>query len=119
MDLSAGLGCPDLDGDGVNDSEDAFANNSSEWNDTDGDGIGDNSDECPLVFGTSEHPLGCLDFDGDGFSDLIDEFPNDSSEWLDSDNDTYGDNSDEFPNDSSELDTSGNIDSGISNRSKR
>tara|TARA_B100001113_G_C21116284_1_gene625485 strand:- start:679 stop:3201 length:2523 start_codon:yes stop_codon:yes gene_type:complete len=102
LDLSAGLGCPDLDGDGVNDSEDAFANNSSEWNDTDGDGIGDNSDECPLVFGTSEHPLGCLDFDGDGFSDLIDEFPNDSSEWLDSDNDTYGDNSDEFPNDSSE-----------------
>ncbi|MAK05101.1 MAG: hypothetical protein CMA03_04355 [Euryarchaeota archaeon] len=102
LDLSAGLGCPDLDNDGFTDSEDAFVNDSSEWNDTDGDGIGDNSDDCPFVFGTSEYPLGCLDFDGDGFSDLIDAFPNDPNEWLDSDNDTYGDNFDEFPNNPNE-----------------
>ena len=99
---SAGLGCPDLDGDGIKDSEDAFRNNSSEWYDTDVDGVGDNSDNCPFTYGTSLYPLGCIDFDGDGFSDIIDLFPNDPNEWSDADNDTYGDNSDEFPNDSFE-----------------
>ena len=102
LDLTAGLGCPDFDSDGYSDSDDAFANDSSEWNDTDGDGIGDNSDACPNEYGTSESPKGCVDFDGDGFSDMNDMFPNDSNEWIDSDNDTYGDNSDIFPNDSSE-----------------
>jgi len=102
FDTIAGLGCPDLDNDGVSDANDAFANDSTEWNDSDGDGIGDNSDLCPYVFGTSVSPLGCIDFDGDGFSDTIDEFPNDPLEWLDRDNDTYGDNGDLFPDDSTE-----------------
>ena len=102
LDLTAGLGCPDFDSDGVSDSNDAFANDSSEWNDTDGDGIGDNSDACPNIFGTSESPKGCVDFDEDGFSDAIDMFPNDPNEWIDSDNDTYGDNVDLYPNDPNE-----------------
>ncbi len=102
FDTSAGWGCPDLDNDGVSDANDAFANDSTEWNDTDGDGIGDNSDNCPEEFGTSVSPKGCPDFDGDGFSDSTDLFPNDVTEWADRDNDTYGDNSDRFPDDSSE-----------------
>ena len=34
----------DSDGDGVNDDEDAFPNDPTEWSDNDGDGIGDNAD---------------------------------------------------------------------------
>ncbi|MCK4589852.1 MAG: hypothetical protein KAT77_05380 [Nanoarchaeota archaeon] len=45
----------DTDGDGYIDSEDAFPNDSSEWQDSDGDGTGDNSDS---------------DDDNDGYSDL-------------------------------------------------
>lgn len=37
----------DTDGDGVNDEEDAFPNDPSEWNDSDGDGVGDNGDYYP------------------------------------------------------------------------
>lgn len=59
----------DSDGDGYRDQEDAFPNDSSEWNDTDGDGRGDNSDA----------------------------FPQNSSEWKDSDGDGVGDNSDYYP----------------------
>ena len=44
MDL---IGCLDNDGDGWSNYNDAFENNSEEWNDTDGDGIGDNSDFVP------------------------------------------------------------------------
>jgi hypothetical protein len=43
----------DLDGDGYLDSEDAFPEDSTEWNDEDEDGVGDNSDsdpEDPLVW---------------------------------------------------------------------
>ncbi len=57
-------GCPDNDGDGWSNYNDAFVNNSAEWQDTDGDGVGDNSDA----------------------------FPNDSSETKDSDGDGVGDN---------------------------
>ena len=44
----------DDDGDGYDDSEDAFPLNNTEWKDTDYDGIGDNADE---------------DDDNDGWSD--------------------------------------------------
>jgi len=49
-----GDGGTDTDGDGYDDSEDAFPNDPDEWEDTDGDGTGDNAD---------------LDDDGDGYSD--------------------------------------------------
>ncbi|MRR13111.1 hypothetical protein EG835_11790, partial [bacterium] len=35
---------PDIDGDGVANTQDAFAKDSAEWRDADGDGIGDNAD---------------------------------------------------------------------------
>lgn len=49
-------GCPDTDGDGWMDSQDAFPTESTQWLDFDGDGFGDNSqgfqaDECPTIAG--------------------------------------------------------------------
>jgi hypothetical protein len=35
---------PDIDGDGVSNSQDAFPTNPAEWKDSDGDGIGDNAE---------------------------------------------------------------------------
>jgi len=64
----------DSDGDGVPDIEDAFPNDSGEWQDTDGDGVGDNGDA----------------------------FPSDSSEWLDADGDGIGDNADQDETDTPE-----------------
>ena len=100
-------GCPDSDGDGysdpdmgwtIGDGADAFAGESTQWNDTDGDGYGDNTagvngDDCPLVHGTSTQlgTLGCLDSDGDGYADSDDEFDSNPNQWEDADNDGYGD----------------------------
>ncbi len=95
-DTTAGPGCPDQDGDGVDDTNDAFVNDSSEWQDSDLDGFGDNQDACPNTYGSSEWPKGCVDGDNDGWGDDVDRFPDDSNEWLDSDNDTFGDNQDAF-----------------------
>lgn len=72
----------DRDGDGVADEEDAFPDDPSESRDTDGDGIGDNAD---------------ADDDGDGVPDTEDALPLDASEWQDSDGDGVGDRSDRFP----------------------
>ena len=82
------FGCPDADGDGWEDREDAYANDVRLWSDTDGDGYADQpgtnmSDDCPEVYGTSVQDfLGCLDTDGDGWSDQSDEYPNDASRHL-------------------------------------
>ena len=105
---------PDDDNDGVNDTEDLWPFDSSEWSDADGDGQGDNRD---------------MDDDNDGYWDSCDQsawlaaqnsstieglnyfsqeaggiastcpvntdaFPNDSTEWLDTDGDGVGDNTD-------------------------
>ncbi|HET6603563.1 MAG TPA: zinc-dependent metalloprotease family protein [Xanthomonadaceae bacterium] len=72
----------DRDGDGVADPVDAFPDDPSEWADTDGDGVGDNADP---------------DDDGDGIADAQDAFPLDPSEHVDSDGDRVGDNADAFP----------------------
>lgn len=72
----------DRDGDGVPDEIDAFPDDPTEWADTDGDGVGDNADP---------------DIDGDGVPNAQDAFPFDASEWVDSDGDGVGDNSDAFP----------------------
>ena len=68
---------PDDDGDGMNDTDDAFPYDASETTDTDGDGIGDNAD---------------ADDDGDGVADTTDNCPyvaNNGQE--DSDGDGIGD----------------------------
>ena len=92
------IGCPDFDGDGWSDSEDAYQYEPTQWKDSDGDGWGDNTtgvegDDCPSYHGTSTTDLvGCFDMDGDGYSDQGDAFPFDSTQWNDSDEDGYGDN---------------------------
>ena len=92
-------GCPDSDGDGFVDPEDAFPQNPLQWSDIDGDGYGDEvdkpgGDDCPQLFGTSKenNRYGCEDSDGDGWADVDDEFPNDGEQWQDTDGDGYGDN---------------------------
>ncbi|MFO7618819.1 MAG: hypothetical protein R6W91_04095 [Thermoplasmata archaeon] len=92
----------DKDGDGVQDSDDTFPNDSTQWADRDGDGYGDN----PLGNNPDAFPDNAdewVDSDKDGVGDNSDIFPFDSTEWKDSDNDGVGDNSDAFPNDPSET----------------
>ena len=69
----------DLDGDGVDNQNDALPNNGNETIDTDNDGLGDNTDD---------------DDDGDGMADSADAFPLDPSEQADFDGDGVGDNLD-------------------------
>jgi hypothetical protein len=69
----------DLDGDGVNNQNDALPNNGNETIDTDNDGLGDNTDD---------------DDDGDGMDDSNDAFPTDPTEQSDLDGDGVGDNLD-------------------------
>ena len=107
------LGCSDLDNDGFADGDDAFPNDSTQWEDADSDGFGDeptgnNPDQCPTVAGTSvTDRFGCPDSDNDGTSDEdllgtngpiwtiadgADILPNDASQQADSDLDGFGDN---------------------------
>ena len=81
----------DSDGDGVNDSEDAFPNDASETVDTDSDGVGDNADAFP------NDPNETADSDGDSVGDNADEFPSDATETVDTDGDGVGDNGDVHP----------------------
>ncbi|MDB5227996.1 MAG: cell envelope biosis protein OmpA, partial [Bacteroidota bacterium] len=74
-------GCPDRDGDGVIDSEDACPDVAGDkahagCPDTDGDGLYDNEDKCPTVKGPRENN-GCPypDTDGDGVLDKDDACP--------------------------------------------
>ena len=91
-------GCPDADGDGWADRNDAFIDDDSQWQDVDGDGYGDNPeganpDDCYLTAGASYLDLlGCADYDGDGWSSEGDAFEFDATQWLDSDEDGFGDN---------------------------
>ena len=84
----------DRDGDGFEDSEDAFPDDPNANTDSDGDGIGDNTDACVYTPGTSlwtieiiltesgtstlevkiSH-LGCEDGDRDGYADETDDCP--------------------------------------------
>jgi len=101
----------DTDGDGHNDSFDAFPTDSSQWSDADGDGYGDN----PNGNNSDAFPSDSSqwsDIDGDGYGDNAggnnsDAFPNDPTQWYDGDGDGYGDNSagnnpDEYPLDSTQ-----------------
>ena len=70
----------DDDGDGYDDSSDAFPLDSTEWVDYDNDGTGDNAD---------------TDDDNDGVDDATDAFDNDVDAWTDTDGDGLAD---DFPN---------------------
>ena len=83
----------DTDGDGYNDTVDAFPYDNTEWEDFDGDGIGDNTDAFPHDANETR------DIDGDGIGDNTDVFPRDPTEWQDSDGDGVGDHTDYFPYD--------------------
>ena len=109
----------DSDNDGVDDGEDAFPDDNSEWLDTDGDGVGDNADTDDDNDGWSDYDEGDCgsdgmnsgstpedmdgdgicdglddDMDGDGAADVEDAFPGDGAEWLDTDGDGIGNNAD-------------------------
>ncbi|MEC7065381.1 MAG: thrombospondin type 3 repeat-containing protein [Candidatus Thermoplasmatota archaeon] len=89
------LGCPDGDGDGWSDANDAYPEEPTQHADSDGDGYGDNAegfepDACPLLAGTSTKTLlGCVDGDNDGWADSMDAFPDDDRMWSDTDEDGY------------------------------
>ena len=88
------FGCPDMDGDGWEDSSDAFPLEPTQWLDFDSDGFGDNpdgfqADECPTIAGVlegtipanGETGIGCrfiddTDDDGDFVSNEQDTCPN-------------------------------------------
>ena len=108
------LGCPDSDGDGWWNVQDAFPGDSTQWSDVDGDGYGDNesganADACPNISGNSTvDRLGCIDTDGDGRSDPElswtvvnggDEFRLEPTQWFDTDGDGYGDELNGFEGD--------------------
>jgi len=88
----------DEDGDGDNDLQDQFPQDSSQWDDLDGDGYGDNpmgylADDCVTNPGNSSLIiLGCPDSDGDYYADMDDAFPSEVTQWNDTDYDGYGDN---------------------------
>jgi len=69
---------PDIDGDGVEDGEDAFPYDPFHQSDLDGDGIADGLDP---------------DRDGDGVEE-VDALPDDPTEWADVEPDGVGDNAD-------------------------
>ena len=73
-------GCPDSDGDGVADPNDACPDVAGLAKfkgcpDSDGDGIEDAKDACPNVAGPRKYN-GCPDSDGDGIADPQDKCPN-------------------------------------------
>ena len=67
-------GCPDGDGDGVADLDDACAAAAGAFRgcgDGDGDGVGDLDDVCPAVFGRASDGCRLADHDGDGHAAAV------------------------------------------------
>ena len=102
-------GCPDNDGDGVENSKDACPDLAglAQFDgcpDSDGDGVPDTKDACVNVAGSVEMN-GCPDSDGDGVSDNVDSCAdvagpsaNNGCPWPDSDSDGVLDKDDKCPN---------------------
>ncbi|MCJ8314217.1 MAG: DUF5011 domain-containing protein, partial [Saccharospirillaceae bacterium] len=88
LQFSSVLNDSDIDSDGVEDFQDIFPNDSTQWLDSDNDGVGDNSDA--FINDASEWK----DSDSDGVGDNSDAFVDDDSEWKDGDLDGIGDNED-------------------------
>ncbi len=88
---------PDDDNDGVNDEEDVFPLDPTEWVDTDGDGTGNNAD---------------ADDDNDEVLDVDDAFPLDASESMDTDGDGVGNNAD-TDDDNDEMPDTWEIENGL------
>ncbi|MDA8529903.1 hypothetical protein N9K54_01070 [Candidatus Poseidonia alphae] len=119
-------GCPDADGDGYADVDDAFPNDASQYIDTDGDGYGDNYSFVNETVADQDNPGAFLilrnqsgdafpdvgsqwsDVDGDGWGDnlssfnRVDNFPLQVSQWNDFDGDGFGDNTFYTPSGSEE-----------------
>lgn len=101
-------GCPDTDGDHIQDSEDSCIYDAGipEFNgcpDTDGDKIIDKLDDCPEEAGLEEFN-GCPDTDGDGIMDKEDDCPEEAglaefNGCPDKDGDGIMDKEDDCPND--------------------
>ena len=110
----------DSDGDGVDDDEDAFPDDATEWADSDMDGWGDNADydddgdgwldtdEASCGSDTMDSASVPTDSDSDGecdvmdpdddndwVADIDDDFPLDPNEWIDLDMDGIGNNADD------------------------
>jgi hypothetical protein len=105
---------PDDDNDGVNDTEDLWPYDSTEWSDADGDGQGDNRDmdddndgwwdSCDTsawLAAQNASTIESLNYfpdETDGVAntcpDNADAFPLDGAEWLDTDGDGVGNNAD-------------------------
>jgi hypothetical protein len=82
----------DSDGDGVEDSLDAFPNDPNETTDSDGDGVGDNGDAFP------DDPNESVDTDSDGVGDNADNcVDNENDDQTDSDGNGEGDACDAMP----------------------
>ncbi len=72
---------PDVDGDGIEDSLDAFPNDPNESTDGDDDGVGDNGDNCPAIANSDQ-----VDTDSDGTGDACDDDKDADSVLNDADN---------------------------------
>ena len=97
---------PDVDGDGVGESEDAFPHDPAFHADADNDGVADAVDAFPSNPAESQDTDGDGngnaadgDDDGDGVADALDAFPLDGAASSDADGDGVGDGSDAFPED--------------------
>ena len=127
-------GCPDLDGDGESDLNDAFFQNDTQWNDSDGDGLGDNWGNISWTSRPAPWPgeyiadaylpdPSPLDYDNDGFEDSnlqskgasgnFDDCPLqygtstiDAFGCPDADGDGTSDAGDDFPSDSTQVEDS-------------
>ena len=126
---NARQGCPDSDGDGWADEDDAFPEDGEQWADTDGDGWGDNYFFTNRTVADEENVGEVIvvrdqrgdafpniasqwsDVDGDGWGDnlssfnRVDNFPLRVSQWNDFDGDGYGDNVFYLPVGANESDT--------------
>ncbi|WP_240464802.1 thrombospondin type 3 repeat-containing protein, partial [Paraferrimonas sp. SM1919] len=88
---------PDIDGDGVLNSQDDFPNDATADTDSDGDGLPDVAyflDDAGLRTAQVNVGMSDPDDDNDGVEDSADAFPLDPNESVDTDNDGVGNNAD-------------------------
>ena len=111
----------DDDNDGVDDADDAFPHDDTEWADTDGDGKGDNADEDDdndgwddsdeSSCGTNPGDAGSVpaDLDADGTCDALDD-DTDGDGWVDADESSCGTDPSDAGSVPSDVDSDGDCD---------